>query len=511
MQLDVQWFVATLMANELISADDAKMLNQALGGEPDLMTYAQEFLARMTEGLSPEDAQTWLDQIQNVINYAVEQASTGMAPENAAEFVEPAGVAPAAAPAPIPVAAVPDGELPLTATATPAESIYAGEEMTALAMELNNVSAMSEEEAKDFMQRLLVTLREIGASDLHISANAPLFIRKSLVNQRLRPDYCIPPADAYKLNTCLLSAEQKAKFEELWDLNFAFEVHPSRFRCAIMNQREGVSGSYRIVPDKIHTLEELGFLPNDAITIERLLDYHNGLILVTGPLGSGKTTTLAAMIEIANQKRQDHIITVEDPIEIVVESKGCQVTQRQIGGNTNSYRTALKGALREDPDIIVIGEMHDLETIENAITASETGHLVIGTLHTCDAANTLNRLLDVFPPNQQPQIRAMTAGSLRGIVCQKLMHNGSGGLVLSYEILINTLAVSNVISEGKIFQLRASMQIGSKSGMCTIDQNLLELFKQNRITYEAAKDNMRDQSVIHLLNQEQAKRVATAK
>ena len=195
----------------------------------------------------------------------------------------------------------------------------------------------------------------------------------------------------------------------------------------------------------------------------------------------------------------------------MVESKGCQVTQRQIGGNTNSYRTALKGALREDPDIIVIGEMHDLETIENAITASETGHLVIGTLHTCDAANTLNRLLDVFPPNQQPQIRAMTAGSLRGIVCQKLMHNGSGGLVLSYEILINTLAVSNVISEGKIFQLRASMQIGSKSGMCTIDQNLLELFKQNRITYEAAKDNMRDQSVIHLLNQEQAKRVATAK
>ena len=240
MQLDVQWFVATLMANELISADDAKMLNQALGGEPDLMTYAQEFLARMTEGLSPEDAQTWLDQIQNVINYAVEQAATGMAPENAAEFVEPAGVAPAAAPAPIPVAAVPDGELPLTATATPAESIYAGEEMTALAMELNNVSAMSEEEAKDFMQRLLVTLREIGASDLHISANAPLFIRKSLVNQRLRPDYCIPPADAYKLNTCLLSPEQKAKFEELWDLNFAFEVHPSRFRCAIMNQREGV-------------------------------------------------------------------------------------------------------------------------------------------------------------------------------------------------------------------------------------------------------------------------------
>ena len=498
MQLDVQWFVATLMANELISADDAKMLNQALGGEPDLMTYAQEFLARMTEGLSEEDAQSWVEQIQAVINYAAEQAATGAAPENAAEFTDGGAGA--------------SGEPPATAGATPAESVFqGGEDMDALAMELESVAAMSEEEAREYMQRLLITLREIGASDLHISANAPLFIRKSLVNQRLRPEYCIPADVAYKLNTCLLTEEQKQKFNELWDLNFAFEVHPSRFRCAIMMQREGVSGSYRIVPDKIHTLEELGFLPDDAVTIERLLDYHNGLILVTGPLGSGKTTTLAAMIEIANQKRQDHIITVEDPIEIVVESKGCQVTQRQIGNNTNSYRTALKGALREDPDIIVIGEMHDLETIENAITASETGHLVIGTLHTCDAAYTLNRLLDVFPPNQQPQIRAMTAGSLRGIVCQKLMHNGKGGLVLSYEILINTLAVSNVISEGKIFQLRASMQIGSKSGMCTIDQNLLELFKQDRITYDAAKENMRDQSVIHLLNQEQAKRVATAK
>ena len=486
MQLDVQWFVATLMANELISADDAKMLNQSLGGEPDLMTFAQEFLNRVCAGLSAEDAQSWMTQIQEVINYAAAQAQSGTPPANAAEFVESSG------------------------GYVPREASISMEELDAYAAELDQVSAMSDEEARDYMQRLLLALREFGASDLHISANAPLFIRKSLDNHRIRPDYCIPAADAKKLCTCLLSDDQKAKFEENWDLNFAFEIHPSRFRCAVMMQREGVSGSFRIVPDKILTLEELGFLPGDAKTIERLLDYHNGLILVTGPLGSGKTTTLAAMVEIANQKRQDHIITVEDPIEIVVESKNCQVTQRQIGASTNSYRTALKGALREDPDIIVIGEMHDLETIENAITASETGHLVIGTLHTCDAANTLNRVLDVFPPSQQAQIRAMTAGSLRGIICQKLIHNGTGGLALSYEILINTLAVSNVISEGKIFQLRASMQIGSKSGMCTIDQNLLELFKLNRITYEAAREGMRDQSVIQQLNQEQAKRVATA-
>ena len=262
-------------------------------------------------------------------------------------------------------------------------------------------------------------------------------------------------------------------------------------------------------------LEELGFLPADAKNIRRLLDYNNGLILVTGPLGSGKTTTLASMIEVANNTREDHVITVEDPIEIVQKSKGCQITQREIGTCTKSYHAALKGALREDPDIIVIGEMHDLETIENAITASETGHLVIGTLHTCDAGNTLNRVLDVFPPAQQPQIRAMTAGSLRGIVCQRLVPAANGGLTIAYELLINTVAVANLISEGKLYQLKATMQIGSKAGMCTLDQNLFEKFKAGHITADTALAYMRDTSVIDQIKKyvavEEAKKLVAAK
>lgn len=494
MQLEVQWFVSALLSNNLITPDDAKIINRELGGEPDLMTFAQDFLNRIFAELPEGEAQAWMTQIQQVLEFAAAQAQTGTPPPDAELYaVDTEGE---------------DFEVQGAVNALGAH--VSQEEMDEIFGELRGVGAMSEEQAADYMKRLLLALRDFGASDLHISASAPLFIRKNLNIQRIDPDWNIPAEDAEKLTYSLLTEEQRKEFEENQDLNFALEIHPSRFRASIMKQRQGISASYRIVPDKIHTLEELGFLPRDARTLERLLDYHNGLILVTGPIGSGKTTTLAALVEIANKKREDHIITVEDPIEIVIPSKNCKVTQRQIGIHTNSYRTALKGALREDPDIIVIGEMHDLETIENAITAAETGHLVIGTLPTCDAANTLNRILDVFPPNQQAQIRTMTAGSLRGVVCQKLIPNTTGGLSICYEILMNTLSVSNVISEGKIFQLRASMQIGSKSGMCTIDQNLLALFKANIISYETALGQMRDQSVITQLQQEQAKRVATS-
>jgi twitching motility protein PilT len=238
--------------------------------------------------------------------------------------------------------------------------------------------------------------------------------------------------------------------------------------------------------------------------------YHNGLVLVTGPIGCGKSTTLAAMTNIINEKRTDHIISVEDPIEILHYSKNCQVSQREIGKHTASYRTALKAALREDPDIIVIGEMHDLETIENAITASETGHLVIGTLHTGNASTTLNRLLDVFPPSQQPQIRAMTAGSMRGVVCQKLVPDGFGGLTLIYEIMLNSMAVSNIISEGKTFRLQSTMITSNKQGMCTFDQCILEKYTLGLMTREAALAEMNDQAVIAQLNSIWAQREAQA-
>lgn len=490
MQLDVQWFLKTLVDNSIMTVERGVQINNALGGEPDLMQYAQEVLNELCAEMSPEDAQNWASQLEQVIAFAQQQAATGQAPDLGIAQQNP--------------------EQPAEPQTVTGEG-----GVNAEIPSLRNVSQMTDEEVADTMRQLLLALRVYGASDLHLSSNAPAFIRKNLLLERIDPEWVMPDADVVRLNMALLTEEQREQFRRSQDMNIGLQIGKARFRTALMFHKDGMSGAYRLVPDKIMTLEELGFLPADAKNIRRLLDYNNGLILVTGPLGSGKTTTLASMIEVANNTREDHVITVEDPIEIVQKSKGCQITQREIGTCTKSYHAALKGALREDPDIIVIGEMHDLETIENAITASETGHLVIGTLHTCDAGNTLNRVLDVFPPAQQPQIRAMTAGSLRGIICQRLVPAANGGLTIAYELLINTVAVANLISEGKLYQLKATMQIGSKAGMCTIDQNLFEKFKAGHITAETALAYMRDTSVIDQIKKyvavEEAKKLVAAK
>lgn len=531
MQSEVQWFLSALIDNQLMTLEKGIEINDALGGSPDVMTYAQEILNILCDGVPEEDAQNWAVQLEEVIVYAQEQAATGAVPELFQQQVEETVPEQEQTPEPDPEpevldpfeklrraaaqqqavinqkkAQAPAAKKQPSATPAPAAGTAAedsGFDYTSTELpDLRSISSMTDQEVAAAMKKLLLALRACGVSDLHISSNAPIFIRRSLALERLDPEWVVPDEDSQRLNMALLSSEQREKFQEDQDMSFGLEIGKARFRTALMYHKDGMSGSYRLVPDKIQTLEALGFLPNDAKNIRRLLDYTNGLILVTGPLGSGKTTTLAAMVEVANQNREDHIITVEDPIEIIQTSKNCQITQREIGRCTNSYHAALKGALREDPDIIVIGEMHDLETIENAITASETGHLVIGTLHTCDAGNTLNRVLDVFPPTQQAQIRAMTAGSLRGIICQKLIPAANGGLTIAYEILINTIAVGNIISEGKIYQLPATMQIGSKSGMCTLDQNLLEKYKAGHITYETALYYMKDTSII-----DQAKKI----
>jgi len=379
---------------------------------------------------------------------------------------------------------------------------------------LSDTAYLDDSALEERMIYLLSCLRHLGCSDLHISAGSPPFVRRQLIIERI-DSYVLTSEDAERLNLCLLSPERKAFFVKEQDTSFSLEVGSNRFRVCLMYQKDGISGSYRLVPDHICSLEELGFMDRDAATIKRLLDYNNGLILVTGPIGAGKTTTLAAMVNVANEKREDHVITVEEPIEILQMSKKCSVTQREIGKHTISYHSALKAALREDPDIIVVGEMHDLETIENAITAAETGHLVIGTLHTGDAANTLNRLLDVFPPSQQAQIRAMTAGSLRGIICQKQIPNGMGGIELVYEILINSQAVANLVSEGKTYQLKATMAIGSKLGMFTMDQLIMDKFNAGLITYEAALERMQDSESIAQMERmhamEEAKKLAAGK
>ena len=339
------------------------------------------------------------------------------------------------------------------------------------------------------LRALLRDCARYGASDLHLSTGARPFIRRNRALGFL-DDYVLTPEDSLRLNTILLSAGQKSIFLERRDYDYALALSGSdRYRVNLMFHKNGAAGAYRMVPAKIKSLADLGFSQH-LETIKKLLSYHNGLILVTGPVGSGKTTTLASMVDYLNQSREDHIITVEDPIEVVQPARGCNVTQREVGEHTKSFFTALKGALREDPDVIVIGELRDLETIEMAISASETGHLVIGTMHTSDAATTLNRLLDVFAPAQQSQIRASVAESLRGIICQRLLPDMNGKLALACEILVSNTAIQNLIREGKSAGLRNTMETGVKDGMCLMDNVVFGLWHDRRVSAETALANI---------------------
>jgi twitching motility protein PilT len=339
------------------------------------------------------------------------------------------------------------------------------------------------------MRQLLKATSQHGASDLHLTSGARPFIRRGRALSFLS-EYTLTSEDSLRLNTVLLSESQKKNFLERKDLDLALSVNPAeRYRINLMFHKTGASGCYRMVPDTAQSLADLGFAAH-VETLKRFLSYHNGLLLITGPVGSGKTTTLASMVDYLNETRTDHIITVEDPIEVIQPAKNCNVTQREVGPHTKSFFTALKGALREDPDVIIIGEMRDLETVEMAVTASETGHLVIGTMHTSDAATTLNRLLDVFPPAQQAQIRASVAESLRGIVCQRLLPGTSGSLVMACEIAVNNTAIAALIREGKTTGLRNTMETGVKEGMCLMDNVIFGLWQEKKVSTEVALANI---------------------
>jgi twitching motility protein PilT len=339
------------------------------------------------------------------------------------------------------------------------------------------------------MRALLKATAAQGASDLHLSTGARPFVRQHRMLSYIS-DYTLSADDALRANTALLSEAQKTVYLERKDFDYALALSGSdRYRVNLMYHKYGPAGAYRMVPAETKSLDALGYTKHIA-TLKKLLSYHNGLILITGPVGSGKTATLASMVAYLNETRFDHIITVEDPIEVVQPARGCNVTQREVGPHTRTFASALKGALREDPDIIVIGELRDLETMEMAITASETGHLVIGTMHTSDAATTLNRMLDVFPPSQQTQIRASVAESLRGIVCQRLLPGAEGGLVLACEILVSNTAIQNLIREGKSAGLRNTMETGVKEGMCLMDNVVFGLYQEGRISSAVALANI---------------------
>jgi twitching motility protein PilT len=324
---------------------------------------------------------------------------------------------------------------------------------------------------------------EHKASDLHLSVGAKPKIRKhgelEEINYQVLTDNVLRD-----LLFEVLSETQRRNYEEKKDLDFAYEI-PSlaRFRANYFVQKRGLAAVFRVIPATIMSTEELG-LPKQIMKFAQLT---RGLVLVTGSTGSGKSTTLAAIIDYINRNRKDHILTIEDPIEFVHENKGCLVNQREIGNNTESFASALRAALREDPDVILVGEMRDLETIELAITAAETGHLVFGTLHTSSAAKTVDRIIDAFPAGQQAQIKTMLSESLKGVVAQQLLkRSDTPGRVAAMEILFVTPAISNMIREGKTFQVPSMMQMAKGEGMQLLDQSIMEFLMQNIISPEEA-------------------------
>ena len=326
--------------------------------------------------------------------------------------------------------------------------------------------------------------KESGASDIHLSVNLrPTWRRFGTLEPIWLQADKLTAADTENLAMGFLDDAQKKLLAERGDVDFAYSNADGRYRTSVVRHRLGYDLVFRIIQTNVRTMDDLG-LPQQ---LKLLTQYQNGLVLVTGSVGSGKSTTLAALVEEVNRTRHEHIITLEDPIEYLFTPQGCQINQREVHTHTESFGAALRGALREDPDVIMVGEMRDLETISLAITASETGHLVLGTLHTANAARTLDRLLDVFPVDQREQIRIMVSESLRGIISQQLVPRADGaGRALAIEILMNTPAVANVIRESKTFMLPGIIQTGKKLGMKLMDDSLADLFRAGLISADEA-------------------------
>lgn len=328
-------------------------------------------------------------------------------------------------------------------------------------------------------------MNDQGASDLHLISGSQPILRVHGDMERVK--YKVMENDELKAILYEICPENKIKvFEETGDIDFGYEVpNLARYRCNYFQQKWGIGSVFREIPSEILTAEQLGLPP----VLNKLAMLHKGMVLVTGPTGSGKSTTLAAMIDYVNRNKKSHILTVEDPIEFVHKSKGCVVNHREVGLHTQSFKAALRGALREDPDIILVGEMRDLETIELALEAASTGHLVFGTLHTQSAAKTVDRVIDVFPANQQAQIRTTLSESLKGVIAQNLFKRiDKKGRIAVLEILVVTPATSNLIREGKTFQIPSVIQTGKKYGMQSLDDAILEAMQAKKISPEDAYD-----------------------
>lgn len=346
---------------------------------------------------------------------------------------------------------------------------------------------------EEALQKVLMT----SGSDLHVTVDAPPMIR---VDGALKPIAGSQPWGQEKVTAALhsiLTPAQKERFEEALEFDFAYTLSANaRFRVNFYQQRHNIGAAFRLIPTEIKSLRELG-VPDAIGNFAKLA---RGLVLVTGPTGSGKSTTLAGLIDVVNRTRADHIMTVEDPIEFLHSNHKSLVNQREVGHDTHSFGAALKHVLRQDPDVILVGELRDLETISVALTAAETGHLVFATLHTQDAPQTIDRIIDVYPPHQQGQVRAQLAATLQGVVCQTLVKRASGqGRVVATEVLVGTHAVANLIREGKTYQVHSAMQAGRDLGMHTMDQHLADLVNTGQITYESAVEKAHDLEVLKRL------------
>jgi twitching motility protein PilT len=322
-----------------------------------------------------------------------------------------------------------------------------------------------------------------GASDLHITAGMPPLIRVDGDMRKIN----VPPMDHKEVHALIyeiMTDKQRKDYEQFMETDFSFEVPGlARFRVNAFNQNRGAAAVFRTIPSKVLSMEQLGMGP----VFKQVSDLARGLVVVTGPTGSGKSTTLAAMMDYVNSTRYEHILTIEDPIEFVHESKKCLVNQREVHRDTLGFQEALRSALREDPDIILVGELRDLETIRLALTAAETGHLVFGTLHTTSAAKTIDRIIDVFPAAEKSMVRSMLSESLQAVISQALLKKTGGGRIAAHEIMIGTPAIRNLIREDKVAQMYSAIQTGSAVGMKTLDQTLKELVQKGLITKEAAK------------------------
>jgi twitching motility protein PilT len=457
------------------------------------------------------------DGVQSpALSFGLPLAGNRVAPPAAAptHAPSPSPAAPAYAPPPArpaaaaPAYAPPPAAPPVAAPLAPARVAPPVQSPAPAPSAPSTAGAPEESTTRLVLDDLLVNVLETGGSDLHLTLGAPPTIRVRGEMQIL-PGY--PPLTSEQLQTTLygvMTERQRKTFEENLELDFAYAVPGhARFRVNVFQQRETLGAVMRMIPWEIKSLESLG-MPD---VIESFTDLKRGLVLVTGPTGSGKSTTLAAMIDKINRSRRGHIMTIEDPVEFLHEHRGCLVNQREVGQDTHGFRTALKHVLRQDPDVILVGELRDLDTISVALTAAETGHLVFATLHTQSAQDTITRIVDVFPADQQQQVRTQLAATLQGVVCQTLVKTTDGkGRAAAVEIMVCNSGIRAMIRDDKLQQIQGSLQAGAKDGMQTLNAHLASLVKTGRITFDAGLEHCSNRSDFETLVGSTVQRVAAS-